>query len=803
MMTDIEAETAEQTTETLLPPFNVLTPATDLVLAQQEDIVFLFGRQGNDTIYGFVEEDDNDSSSPLDIDIFFGDTEPTADGILRDAINVLNGNPTPGGQDIFVLGDRERAFFSTNGYNDFGLIFNFNRNEDIIRLNGTSQDYSFINIRLLGTAIFKLSDRSPFFFDGDLVGIVASVEDLKSDEPSIEYVGNTPPIGPVDSRVKQLTTRSIDVATSSAADSAGNVYVTGRTGGSIGGTNNNSYDIWIAKYNSDGEQLFINQFGSSALDDTQDITTDDSGNFYLVGFTAGDLVQPIRGQGNAVFGKFDSDGNPIFIRQFIGDERLPNGGVDDILVLNSATDVTVDDDGNAYVSGLTVTEDGVVQGGLDSQGDFWVAKYDESGNQLWYTLVESQVLANLDITPWEEAYGVALSPDGSAVYSVGWTLGDLPGDEVVGFYDAWLTKFRSDNGEVEFIKQFGTPGDDFAWSVDTDTQGHIYVYGWTTAFGNPPGEVAGFGDVFLSKFSPDGTQQFFQQIATPGDDAAIVGGLVIDDNDNIYISGYTNSNFDGTTNAGSYDAFVARFDTNGNQIWTQQFGTPQLDFATDINIDNFGNVYVTGLTEGSLGQINTGAVDAWVAKLDAETGDLLSFNVNRINGTPKNDNLIGTNMNDIIDANRGNDVLSGNQGNDSLLGGDGRDVLSGGDGRDTLNGGRGRDILTGDGGADRFVFDSGAPFNRRDLGIDTITDFTNLDKIVLSKTTFTALKSFVGEGLSAPEDFEVVTSGAAARNSSASVAYNSNSGTFYYNGDRFAILSGSPVLSVQSFEVIA
>jgi Ca2+-binding RTX toxin-like protein len=774
--------TTPQPNTSEVPPFAILTPATDLVTAGDEEVVALFGRPGNDTFYGFVQP--STSTTPqLDIDIFFGDSEIS---IIEDFFATLAGNPAPGGVDRYVLGDREKTFFTNNGYEDFGLILNYNRNEDIIQLNGAPSDYSFISLPLLGTFIFELSDTSPFFFDGDLVGIVAGVFGLFADDPSIQYVGSTPPIGPVEPFVRQLRTPSVEIAASVAADTTGNVYATGVTGGSLEGTNDGSFDIWVAKYDSNGQQLFINQFGSSEADEAQDITTDSAGNFYVVGLTAGNIVEPTEQGSEAIIAKFDSNGNPVFIEQLVADEA--NGGViNGRLVVNSATDVTVDSAGNAYVSGLTVTEDGVVQGGLDSQGDFWVAKYDDTGNQIWYTQVSSEVRVEQPFAPWEEAYGVALSPDGTSVYSTGWTTGDLPGDAVIGAYDAWLTKLNSNTGEVEFVRQFGTPGDDFGWSVGTDSQGNIYSYGWSTTNGNAPGVIGGFSDLFLAKFSPDGTEQFFNLISTPGDDAAFVGGLVIDNNDIIYVSGYTNSSFTDTTNAGSYDAFVIALNTNGTEIWRQQFGTPQLDFATDINIDNFGNIYVTGVTEGSLGEINHGAVDGWIAKLDAATGNLLSFNppATPINGNGGNNTLNGTNSEDIINGNAGNDTLFGNQGDD------------------TLNGGRGNDRLTGDGGADRFVFESGAAFTRNALGIDTITDFSEEDKIVLSKTTFTNLNSSVGEGLSANSDLAVVTNGLTARMSSAPITYNSETGILYHNRNMFAVLSGNPVLSAESFEVIA
>jgi len=100
--------------------------------------------------------------------------------------------------------------------------------------------------------------------------------------------------------------------------------------------------------------------------------------------------------------------------------------------------------------------------------------------------------------------------------------------------------------------------------------------------------------------------------------------MKVDSNGNIFLVGYTDKNLEGS-NAGSNDAWIAKYDNEGKQLWIQQFGTSKSDAATSITLDNFGNVYVTGTTEGSFGAINAGSVDSWIAKLDSESGTLQDF----------------------------------------------------------------------------------------------------------------------------------------------------------------------------------
>ncbi len=591
------------------PLFTVLTPASDLVFGGFSDYQVIFGRRGSDTLYGF-DHSLSSTQTPIDIDVFYGKTDPVGINVAVSFLGTLGGNPPSGGNDRFVLGDWNRSYYDKAGYNDFAAILDFNRQSDTIQLHGTADDYQLVSIPIVGTAIFQKTQASQNPLDGDLVGIVFATNNLDLNSANFQYAGYTPPPGPVEPLIKQIGTDGLDLATSIATDSLGDVYVAGFTNGALQGTNAGSYDNWVAKYDSNGKQQWIKQFGSSKGDQIQNIVADSSGNFYIAGATQGNLAGPLQSTAeDAVVAKYDSDGNQVWIKQF-GESSL-----------NAATNITLDESGNLYVSGLTLTGDKRPVAVIDAQDDFWVTKFDNNGNQDWFTKVATPLTYP---AIWDEAYGIAYSKDGSgSIYSTGWTYGGLAQPNAnLGTYDTWITKFQN-NGEVAWIKQFGSTSFDFGWSVDTDTKGNVYSYGWTQ--GDLGGQLQGFSDLFLSKYDSDGNQIFLKQFGTSGDDAAFIGGMKIDSNNNIFITGYTNGDFGGP-NAGSYDAFVARYDTDGNQVWAKQFGTSALDYATNLSVDNAGNVYVTGFTEGSLGGLNAGSVDSWVAKVDANSGNLENFN---------------------------------------------------------------------------------------------------------------------------------------------------------------------------------
>jgi Ca2+-binding RTX toxin-like protein len=169
------------------------------------------------------------------------------------------------------------------------------------------------------------------------------------------------------------------------------------------------------------------------------------------------------------------------------------------------------------------------------------------------------------------------------------------------------------------------------------------------------------------------------------------------------------------------------------------------------------------------------------------------------------ENVIGGNSGDRLTGNSLNNSLDGNGGNDNLNGGNGVDILTGG---------TGDDILTGGAGNDSFAYVTGKAFTTGDIGLDTLTDFTpTADKLLLSKTTFAALTSIVGNGFSQATDFAIVEDDSLVEISNAFIVYNSNSSSLFYNqngnaaglgtGAEFAVLINNPTLTSNDFTLVA
>ena len=84
--------------------------------------------------------------------------------------------------------------------------------------------------------------------------------------------------------------------------------------------------------------------------------------------------------------------------------------------------------------------------------------------------------------------------------------------------------------------------------------------------------------------------------------------VTVDDSGYVYTVGYYSNSIDldpGTgnflaTSLGSHDAFVQKLDSKGNLVWAKSFGGKSQDQAHAVNVDNAGNVYVTGFFKDSV-----------------------------------------------------------------------------------------------------------------------------------------------------------------------------------------------------------
>ena len=160
-----------------------------------------------------------------------------------------------------------------------------------------------------------------------------------------------------------------------------------------------------------------------------------------------------------------------------------------------------------------------------------------------------------------------------------------------------------------WVRQFGSADEEFPRGVGVDAAGNVYVGGSISV--TIEGIPIGNSDVFLAKYDSEGNQSWFQQFGSTDSDNG--NAVAVDAAGNSWIAG----SMLGDTPGGEPNAFVAKYDTAGTRLWLHQFGSDLGEFANGIVVDAGGNAYVTGTTNGDFGPPpNAGGEDVFVFKID-------------------------------------------------------------------------------------------------------------------------------------------------------------------------------------------
>jgi hypothetical protein len=405
---------------------------------------------------------------------------------------------------------------------------------------------------------------------------------------------------------------------------------------------------------------WIDQYGTTATDyGHANQPKVHNGYLYVAGTTRGVMPgQTSYGGQDCFIRKYDLSGNPIWTRQF-GTNSVYAGGFEDDVKL------TVGDTG-IYVGGRAA-------GSLFGQThygwiDGYVCKYDFNGNLIW-----TDQFGTSSVDPIH-----AITYHSTGVYATGNSYRHIPG--AIGSGDIFIRKYSFD-GTVQWTRQYGSFDEDghaiyvdnsgiyisgrkstyagfYGWDIHVqkhDLNGNLiwqrtlgetltrYEYGLGVAAtsqgiyfsaytqGTLQGETSSGGqDAVIGMYDHSGNLVWLDQFGTSGDEYA----NMMMDSTGLYAYGATTGTFPGVTSFGGYDAFVRKYDFNGNVLWTFQYGTPADDGAA-FYTDSTG-MYLAGYTMGTLpGETSYGSADGFVAKLNS--GCTIAQLIDMINnaGLPK------------------------------------------------------------------------------------------------------------------------------------------------------------------------
>ncbi|WP_285578846.1 SBBP repeat-containing protein [Actinoallomurus iriomotensis] len=432
-----------------------------------------------------------------------------------------------------------------------------------------------------------------------------------------------------------------------ALDSSGNAYVTGDTAStnfpisravqprSGGGT-----DAFVTKLDSTGTGLVYSTYlGGSGDDDGVGIAVDSSGNAYVTGdtdstnfpTTAG-AFQTTSGGGvdEAFVTKLDRTGGALAYSSYLGGSDYDQGDA-----------VVVDSSGNAYVSGLTYSDDfptttGAFQRTLAGRADAFVTKVNPAGSGLVYSTYLGGDL-------FDEGVGIAVDSSGNAYVGGETSSDDFPTTAgafqrtLTGALNAFVTKVDPTGTGLVYSTYLGGSASDIVYGIAVNASGNAYLAGATdsTDFPHTTGAfqtafAGGDLDGFVTELNPAGTGLVYSTyLGGSGDDDGV--GIAVDSSGNAYVTGDTDSTNFPTSRAvqprpgGRTDAFVTKLNPAGTGlVYSTYLGGTGYDGGMAIAVDPSGNAYLTGVTDSrnfptTAGAFQTryggGGADAFVTKI--------------------------------------------------------------------------------------------------------------------------------------------------------------------------------------------
>lgn len=374
-------------------------------------------------------------------------------------------------------------------------------------------------------------------------------------------------------------------------------------------------DIFIRKQNSSGQLVWALRIGGSQNDLPSAICLDEHHRLYITGsFTNNVDFDP--GPSSALLSTGSVANPDLFLLKLdtAGNYKWAYG-MGSVTFQDHGTCIASDLHGHIIATGFfrqSVDFDpgpGVFT--LTSSGlpNPYVLSLDTAGTFQWAfaNLVTANAMSPvLAISKQQEIY-VAGSFTGTYDFDPGIGVVNLTangGDDIV------VQKLNT-GGQLLWAKSIGSTGNDKAGDIRVDTMGNLYLSGsFKSSMDADPGAGSmvlnshGSDDIFLVKWNANASLQYATSFGGSSEDRS--NGIWMDSLHAVYLTGYFVGTMDmdpglpvvTTTSNGLTDAFVSKFNSNGQFVWGRSMGAYDFDYGYAITGDDLGHLYGLGAYRG-------------------------------------------------------------------------------------------------------------------------------------------------------------------------------------------------------------
>jgi hypothetical protein len=415
-------------------------------------------------------------------------------------------------------------------------------------------------------------------------------------------------------------------------DSEGNVYMVGVAGLELM-TTPNAYqtvyggegDGFIAKFSQNGVLLWATYFGGASSDELNGISIDNQNNIYVVGRTKSGLgiatqnafQSNLSGTDDGFLAQFTSNGNRVWSTYYggSGDED----GLDDIVC---------DTTGNLFVLGYTNSDTmattGAFQTTRNNNNTYLISSFTNAGNRNWasYYGINASSIRSIGLND-SGLYVYGQSDDAApflpnTYFATSGCHQSVPSN----YRDAFLSKFTFD-GQRIWSTYYG--GQYSEWNLKNNlkcSSNYVYITGRSDSSSGITTvgafQVNGsYYTPFLVKFTNDGVRQWGTYCGKTFSPTASLSfaAVGLDDFGNVYLSGGTGY-LQNIATPGSYqevlsgeaDAFMVKFNTDGERLWGTYYGGVGSDFGSNQKPLFYNNsFYIIGSTNSLQGIATTGS----------------------------------------------------------------------------------------------------------------------------------------------------------------------------------------------------